>query len=129
MPKTSKQYAGFEVRQTFFDRFRAASDEEKTTKNLAVKIIKARDEILTEIRNKEIEATNEKIERLRVEIQNTSLALENYGERLDFFVGKIKELKMERNELRRKINEMATERARLIIRRNELERSGFLTKY
>ncbi|MFQ5834786.1 MAG: hypothetical protein ACE5HR_02535 [bacterium] len=126
MPKTSKQYGGSGVRQTFFERFRAVSHDEEIGENAAVKIIKARDEVLTEIRNKEIEEINEKIERLRLEIQNTNLTLESCRERLDFLVTKIKQLKMERSELRRKISEVATERARLIIRRNELERGGFL---
>lgn len=121
--KTSKQYGGSELRATFFERLGAT---EKIGRNPAVKIIEARDEILTEIRNKEIEGISQKVERLRIEIQNTNLPLENYRERLDFFVAKIKLLKMERSELRRKINEMATERARLIIRRNELERTGTL---
>jgi chromosome segregation ATPase len=128
MSKTSKQYGGSEVRQAFFERLRATSDDE-IGKNPAVKIIEARDEILTEIRNKEIEEINEKIERLRVEIQNTNLTLESCRKRLDFFTARIKLIKMERGELRSKINEIATERARLIIRRNELEKSGFLTKY
>jgi hypothetical protein len=123
-PRTSKQYGGSELRQPFFERSRATADEEKIGRNPAVKIIRARDEILTEIRNKEIEAISQKVEKLRVEIQNTNLALEDYRERSDFFLAKIKLLKMERSELRRKINEMATERARLIIRRNELERTG-----
>lgn len=119
--KTSKQYGGSELRPAFFERSGAT---EKIGRNPAVKIIEARDEILTEIRNKEIEGISQKAEKLRIEIQNTNLALENYRERLDFFVAKIKLLKMERSELRGKINEMATERARLIIRRNELERTG-----
>jgi len=126
MPKTAKQYSGSEVRQTFFERFRATADEEKIAKNPVVKIIEARDEILSEIRNKEIEEIDEKVERLRLNIRSISLALENRWERLDFFVAKIKELKMEQRELRRKINEIATERARLIIRRNELETTGTL---
>lgn len=121
--KTSKQYGGSELRATFFERLGAT---EKIGRNPAVKIIEARDEILTEIRNKEIEGISQKVERLRIEIQNTNLPLEKYRERLDFFVAQIKLLKMERSELRRKINEMATERARLIIRRNELERTGTL---
>ncbi len=124
--KTSKLYGGSELRPAFFERSGAT---EKIGRNPAVKVIEARDEMLAEIRNKEIEGISQKVERLRIEIQNTNLALENYRERLDFFVAKIKLLKMERSELRRKINEMATERARLIIRRNELERNGFLTKY
>ncbi|MFQ6066651.1 MAG: hypothetical protein ACE5K3_05180 [bacterium] len=123
MSKTSKQYGGSGVRQASFERLRGVSNGE-IGKDPAVKIREARDEILTEIRNKELGEISQKVERLRTEIQNTNLALENCRKRLDFFIARIKELKTERRELRSKINEIATERARLIIRRNELERSG-----
>ncbi len=128
MSKTREQYGGSEVGQTFFERFRATSDE-KVGRNPAVKIIETRDEILTEMRNKELDEINKKIEKLGMEIQNTNVALENCRKRLDFFIARIEELKMERSELRSKVNEIATQRVRLIIRRNELERNTFLTKY
>lgn len=129
MPKTLKQYGQSKVRQIFFERFRADVDEKKVLKNPYHKIIKARDEIVTEIRNKEIEGINEKIKMLRVNIQNINCALGGRREKLDFFAAKVKELKIEQRDLRIKLNGTANERARLIIRRNELERSVFSTKY
>ena len=127
MSRPSKQYGGSEVRQIPFEKFRAVSNGE-IGKNPVAKIRVARDEILAEIRNKELEQISQKVERLRTEIHNTNVALESCRKRLGFFVARIKELKMERRELRSKINEIATERARLIIRRNELDRSGSLVR-